>query len=99
MKMSKKIASSVILSIVVVDLIGLARAAESDLVPLDLNLPQAAFKGTPQNIQTNTYTEPYPDLDKPAEAHDGSRGPKESRQGGERSSRATKTSRRKSSPN
>jgi hypothetical protein len=53
------------LSIAVLNLVEIARAADGDLVPLNLNLPQAAFKGTPQNIQTNTYTEPYPDLDKP----------------------------------
>jgi len=31
------------------------------MVPLDVTLPGAAFKGTPTNIQTNSYTEPYSD--------------------------------------
>ena len=31
----------------------------ADMVPLDIKLPAAAFKGTPANIQTNSYTEPY----------------------------------------
>jgi hypothetical protein len=39
-------------------------AAGSDLVPLVLKLPTAAFKGTPKDIQTNSYTEPY-DPNKP----------------------------------
>ena len=30
-------------------------------VPLDVKLPGAAFKGTPTNVQTNSYTEPYSD--------------------------------------
>src|SRR5260221_4801003 len=29
------------------------------LIPLEIKLPAAAFKGTPPNIQTNSYTEPY----------------------------------------
>src|SRR3954466_14594637 len=33
----------------------------ADMVPLDVKLPGAAFKGTPANIQTNSYTEPYSD--------------------------------------
>jgi hypothetical protein len=36
-------------------------AASGNLVPLTLKLPSPAFKGTPKDIQTNTYTEPYPD--------------------------------------
>ncbi len=34
-------------------------AAAGDLVPLALKLPAPAFKGTPKDIQTNSYTEPY----------------------------------------
>jgi hypothetical protein len=41
-------------------LTGCAVAADK-MVPLDVKLPGAAFKGTPTNIQTNTYTEPYSD--------------------------------------
>jgi len=37
-----------------------AVAAEST-VPLEVKLPGAAFKGTPTNIETNSYTEPYSD--------------------------------------
>ena len=40
-----------------------ASAAE-DKVPLKLTLPAPAFKGTPKDIQTNSYTEPY-DPNKP----------------------------------
>ena len=29
------------------------------MVPLVLKLPAPAFKGTPKDIQTNSYTEPY----------------------------------------
>ncbi len=37
-----------------------------NLVPLILKLPTAAFKGTPKDIQTNSYTEPYdPDKVRP----------------------------------
>src|SRR5437879_3383076 len=32
----------------------------SETVPLMLKLPPPAFKGTPKDIQTNAYTEPYP---------------------------------------
>jgi hypothetical protein len=39
---------------------GVALAADK-MVPLDIKLPGAAFKGTPTNIQTNSYTEPYSD--------------------------------------
>ncbi len=41
-----------------------APAAAGDLVPLVLNLPNAAFTGTPKDVATNSYTEPY-DPDKP----------------------------------
>jgi hypothetical protein len=34
-------------------------------VPLKLTLPAPAFKGTPKDIQTNSYTEPYPDKPRP----------------------------------
>lgn len=44
-----------------------SQAADSQgLVPLDLKLPAAAFKGTPKDIQTNSYTEPYPEKPRPA---------------------------------
>ena len=43
-------------------------ASAADLIPLTLKLPEPAFKGTPKDIQTNSYTEPYPDLDKPRPA-------------------------------
>jgi hypothetical protein len=35
--------------------------AADEKVPLKLTLPAPAFKGTPKDIQTNSYTEPYPD--------------------------------------
>jgi hypothetical protein len=38
----------------------------ADLVPLDLKLPAPAFRGTPTEIQTNSYTEPYSDKLRPA---------------------------------
>jgi len=41
-------------------------ASADDKVPLELKLPSPAFKGTPKDIQTNTYTEPYPDKPRPA---------------------------------
>jgi hypothetical protein len=41
-----------------------APAAAGALVPLVLKLPNAAFKGTPKDVPTNSYTEPY-DPDKP----------------------------------
>ena len=34
-------------------------AAGGELVPLVIKLPTPAFKGTPKDIQTNSYTEPY----------------------------------------
>jgi hypothetical protein len=36
-----------------------AADAASDMVPLVIKLPTPAFKGTPKDIQTNSYTEPY----------------------------------------
>ncbi|HEY5915475.1 MAG TPA: hypothetical protein VJA21_33240 [Verrucomicrobiae bacterium] len=36
-------------------------SAADEKVPLKLTLPAPAFKGTPKDIQTNSYTEPYPD--------------------------------------
>src|SRR5215471_9832200 len=40
-------------------------ASAQDKVPLKLTLPAPAFKGTPKDIQTNAYTEPYPDKPRP----------------------------------
>lgn len=45
-----------------------APAGGGNLVPLELKLPAPAFKGTPKEVQTNSYTEPYPDKDKPRPA-------------------------------
>src|SRR5438552_12848133 len=42
-----------------------AAGTSGDLVPLNLKLPAPAFKGTPKDIQTNTYTDPYPDKPRP----------------------------------
>jgi hypothetical protein len=44
-----------------------AQSAAGDLVPLILDLPKAAFIGTPPNdLKTNSYTEPYdPDKKRP----------------------------------
>jgi hypothetical protein len=39
--------------------------AADEKVPLKLTLPAPAFKGTPKDIQTNSYTEPYPDKPRP----------------------------------
>jgi hypothetical protein len=37
-----------------------AKAADAPkLIPLETKLPAAAFKGTPANVPTNSYTEPY----------------------------------------
>ena len=36
-----------------------AAAPSGNTVPLVLKLPAPAFKGTPKDIQTNSYTEPY----------------------------------------
>lgn len=53
------------LCIALILLSGLRSAsAADDKVPLKLNLPAPAFKGTPKDIQTNSYTEPY-DPNKP----------------------------------
>jgi hypothetical protein len=35
------------------------------MTPLDLKLPAEAFKGTPKEIATNSYTEPYSDKPRP----------------------------------
>ncbi len=43
-----------------------AAAAAGALVPLKLDLPKPAFKGTPKDIPAGPDIEPYPDLDKPA---------------------------------
>lgn len=40
-------------------------AVAQDKVPLKLSLPAPAFKGTPKDIQTNSYTEPYPEKPRP----------------------------------
>jgi hypothetical protein len=42
-----------------------ADAPAAGMVPLKPILPAPAFKGTPMEIPTNSYTEPYPDPDKP----------------------------------
>jgi len=39
--------------------------AADEKVPLKLALPAPAFKGTPKDILTNSYTEPYPDKPRP----------------------------------
>jgi hypothetical protein len=36
-----------------------AADAAGDTVPLVIKLPAPAFKGTPKDVQTNSYTEPY----------------------------------------
>ena len=36
-------------------------AADEKLVPLKIELPAPGFKGTPKEVQTNSYTEPMPD--------------------------------------
>jgi hypothetical protein len=40
-------------------LLAAVSALAADMIALDVKLPAAAFKGTPANIQTNSYTEPY----------------------------------------
>jgi F5/8 type C domain-containing protein len=45
--------------------LALSASAADDKVPLKLSLPAPAFKGTPKDIQTNSYTEPYPDKPRP----------------------------------
>ena len=42
-----------------------ADAPAAGMTPLIIKLPPPAFKGTPVDIPTNSYTEPYPDPDKP----------------------------------
>jgi hypothetical protein len=42
-----------------------APAPAAGMAQLILKLPAPAFKGTPMDIPTNSYTEPYPDPDKP----------------------------------
>jgi hypothetical protein len=42
-----------------------ADAPAAGMTPLIIKLPPAAFKGTPVDIPTNSFTEPYPDPDKP----------------------------------
>ncbi len=50
-------------------LISCAQAAEptaGGMVPLDIKLPAPAFKGTPKDVPTNSYTEPFdPDKKRP----------------------------------
>jgi hypothetical protein len=36
-----------------------AQAAESGKIPLDIKLPLRAFTGTPRDVPTNSYTEPF----------------------------------------
>src|SRR6185436_13631562 len=65
MKITKQISYGLIaVSVLVAGALQL-RAAD-DLVPLNLKLPAEAFKGTPKDIKTNAYTEPYPDKQRPA---------------------------------
>src|SRR5436190_21461831 len=40
-------------------------AETSKLVPLEIKIPAAAFKGTPAQIATNTYTEPFSEAPPP----------------------------------
>src|SRR5438105_3330457 len=67
MKLMKKILPGLALTAAVF-VFGLTAWAgdSSGLVPLNLKLPAEAFKGTPKDIQTNSYTEPYPDKPRPA---------------------------------
>ena len=44
---------------------GTARAADDAKVPLELKLPAPAFKGTPKDIQLNSYVEPLSDKPRP----------------------------------
>jgi len=55
-----------ILAVCSLVILGMAGARGADKVPLDIKLPSPAFKGTPKDIQTNSYTEPYPDKPRPA---------------------------------
>src|SRR4051812_18825947 len=63
MKISKHISIGLIAASMIVAAALPARA--QDLVPLNLKLPAEAFKGTPKDIKTNAYTEPYPDKPRP----------------------------------
>src|SRR5437899_8576758 len=63
MKISKHISIGLIGASMIVAAALPARA--QDLVPLNLKLPAEAFKGTPKDIKTNAYTEPYPDKPRP----------------------------------
>jgi hypothetical protein len=57
---------SLSLGLVLMNLALAQRASAADeKVPLKLTLPAPAFKGTPKDIQTNSYTEPYPDKPRP----------------------------------
>ena len=40
-------------------------SADGGLVPLQIKLPNAGFKGTPVEVKTNTYTEPFPEKQPP----------------------------------
>src|SRR5207302_10554076 len=62
-KKSSVVALATLLSLITLTSVA---ADSSGLVPLNLKLPAEAFKGTPKDIQTNTYTEPYPDKPRPA---------------------------------
>jgi hypothetical protein len=63
MNISKKISIGLVLA-AVISAVALESRAQ-DLVPLNLKLPAEAFKGTPKDIKTNAYTEPYPDKPRP----------------------------------
>jgi F5/8 type C domain len=42
-----------------------AKSGSTNLVPLDIKLPAPAFKGTPKEIQLNSYVEPLSDKPRP----------------------------------
>ena len=72
MKMHKKLFSgaALVAALASLGLVGFAQQSmgaegSGDLVPLNLKLPAEAFKGTPKDIKTNAYTEPYPDKPRP----------------------------------
>jgi hypothetical protein len=65
MKITKQISYGLI-AVLVLAAGALRLRAADDLVPLNLKLPAEAFKGTPKDIKTNAYTEPYPDKPRPA---------------------------------
>jgi len=54
-----KIMISVRSLLTIAAVLGAISAMGADMIALDVKLPAAAFKGTPANIQTNSYTEPY----------------------------------------